>query len=138
MAKEFKDFDKKYGHLKGTALKKLVEERIISAVYRSLIDQQVRWHYAGAFFEGYSREDIHNAVYVGNDADYWQQYRVGMKGLSTREKLYVCAILWGVYIDDDNNSMELRRVWRIRINNYIGALKRGGQLDSELRVIKER
>jgi len=67
--------------------------------------------------------------------DYWQRYREGLKGLSTEQKLdklrsYLDdGILWS---RDTTGYLQ----YELRVSNYINALKRGGQLDSDLKVVR--
>lgn len=77
--------------------------------------------------EGYVRQDINYAVYQAEDAEEWQKFRVGLKGLVTEAKLYCLAWYYG------QQSTVLRH---IRVHNYLGALVRGGQLNDKLEIIK--
>lgn len=68
-----------------------------------------------------------------NDAN-WQTFRLSLKGISTGFKLRMlqqhrasCKRL---------NGRELSRADQVRIDNYINALKRGGQLDASNKVVK--
>jgi hypothetical protein len=84
---------------------------------------------------------IHVAVYNSEGSENWQQFRVSMKGQSTRMKL-VRLRQW--YIDycmhlaseTDERSMMVHKLNKCRIDNYIGALVRGGQLNSNLEVVR--
>lgn len=67
-----------------------------------------------------SREEISRAV--NNDA--WQRFRLSLKGLSTRDKLYH---LEG-YLSRREKEDRLTRDDVVRVDNYINALLRGGQL----------
>jgi hypothetical protein len=78
----------------------------------------------------WSQEKVQHAVYHAISAEDWQLFRVSMKGLSTSEKLYM---LYNRHVCLDASSYELEA---IRIGNYIGALVRGGQLDSNYKVVK--
>jgi len=91
------------------------------------------------FTEEYSMSSIRFAVYEAPGADEWQKFRVSLKGLTTREKLYALMWYWEVHIAVGAGSHKSPEDWSreiIRVNNYLGALKRGGQLDSALRVVK--
>ena len=62
----------------------------------------------------------------------WQQVRLSMKGVSTEKKLDIlhewrenCAL---------NNFGEVPFSCQVQIVNYLGALRRGGQLDMQNRV----
>lgn len=65
----------------------------------------------------------------------WQQIRLSMKGISTREKLQICSNwldgmkkskLSSGYIRAEELDYEVRLK---QVTNYLGALRRGGQLD---------
>ena len=56
--------------------------------------------------------------------DNWQRVRISMKGITTEQKLKVCHLY---YIEHASNQTEKREV-DIRIDNYLKALCRGGQL----------
>lgn len=56
------------------------------------------------------------------DDQTWQEFRVSMKGKSTEEKL---GMLKRYYKENDGDRKE---VIQIRVDNYIKALCRGGQL----------
>lgn len=69
-----------------------------------------------------SREEIAAAI----DDDHWQAFRKGLKGLPTARKLdeleyYLKAI-------DPAALPAERHMVRVRVDNYINALLRGGQL----------
>jgi hypothetical protein len=67
----------------------------------------------------------------------WQLFRVSLKGYNTREKLYRLsfryAYMRSIYQTED--EMEWFRE-RVRICNYIYALRRGGQLNSNFEVVR--
>jgi hypothetical protein len=70
-----------------------------------------------------SIQDIHEAV---NDPE-WQQFRLSLKGLSTKDKLNKL----GEYLDDVGSvgeDFESAKPY-IRVQNYINALSRGGQIE---------
>lgn len=64
----------------------------------------------------HSRERIQQAV---NDRD-WQNFRLSLKGLPTTEKL---ARLENYLYDGGKSPIK-----KVRVDNYINALLRGGQL----------
>lgn len=128
MSREFKDFDKKYKHLAGTALKWI--ESFGGRIAKEDIEQCDHWPFMAEFTEAYDHHQIRYACYEQPGASLvWQQFRVRLKGLSTKEKLY--ALGW---FKTTNDYFEPNDI--IRVNNYLGALKRGGQLDQHLRVVK--
>jgi superfamily II DNA helicase RecQ len=138
MAKEFKTFDKEYAYLAGTALKTILG---LTAPSKGELQERIEkctfWPYLNRFTEAYSREEIHYAVYTHAHAKDWQKFRVSLKGLNTKEKLYCLGWYW-----DENvspwliNMPPFVKLHIIRVNNYLGALKRAGCLDQQLHVIK--
>jgi hypothetical protein len=73
-------------------------------------------------------ERVHKAV---DDAD-WQAFRKSMKGKSTDEKLRMLEQYYDTMVQkngDCNISNEEFEAVKIRIDNYIKALCRGGQLE---------
>jgi hypothetical protein len=137
MAKEFKDFDKKYAHLAGTALKTIIKAG--GPIAQEDIAQCDHWPEMRNFTEEYSISTIRFAVYEAPGAEEWQQFRVSLKGLTTREKIYALLWYWDAHVAPGAGASISVEAWSreiIRVNNYLGALKRGGQLDSALRVVK--
>ncbi len=133
MAKEFKAFDKKYAKLAGGALNFI--RKLNGSIAREDIEECTHWpeELMGKFVDYYPIPIIRFAVYDSPDAPEWQKFRVGLKGLNTKEKLY-CLMWWqltayGTLFTDRNRDI-------IRVNNYLGALKRSGHLDHNLRVAK--
>lgn len=59
--------------------------------------------------------------YCVNDPE-WQKFRLSLKGLPTTEKLDKLDAWYGL------PSQASRRT-RVQVDNYINALRRGGQLD---------
>lgn len=73
-----------------------------------------------------SRYDV--IVHCVNDFE-WQKFRLGtLKGLSTEQKL-LHLVAW---LNEHMNSFAAT----CQVDNYLGALKRGGQIDSEGNVLK--
>lgn len=137
MAKEFKDFDVKYKIYAGTALNTI--RRLGGHIAQDDIAACDYWPYTSRFTEEYSATSINFAVYHAPGAEDWQKFRVSLKGLTTREKLYCLMWYWETHVDVGAGTHVTVEDWSreiIRVNNYLGALKRGGQLDSALRVIK--
>lgn len=118
MAKEFKNYDKmfKKGSDSDLSHHDLVEARKI-----------VRWEHP---VNQHSMDVIRAAVYYADDHLNWQQFRVSLKGQSTQVKLwrldrkFRLAQQLGFHEDI------------VRVDNYIGALKRGGQLNAAGEIIK--
>lgn len=62
----------------------------------------------------------------------WQQVRLSMKGIPTEEKLMTLKAYW-----DRKAGLGLAPERVVcQVSNYLGALRRGGQLDMENRVRK--
>lgn len=137
MAKEFQDFNRRYAKLAGTALKTI--KRIGGQIPQEDIDNITEWGYREHFTEAYSAADIRYAVYESTYHDTWQQFRVSLKGLNTKEKLYALSWYWDRNIAPGTGIFQSREQWQyeiIRVNNYLGALKRSGHLDADLKVSK--
>lgn len=65
----------------------------------------------------------------------WQKYRVRMLGMPTAKKLDELSVWRDMGLLFMPNTTEFRRK-EVQIANYLNALKRGGLLDHQLRVIK--
>lgn len=94
-----------------------------------------QWHHK---IQHWAREFVLNAVYDVEDALQWQIFRAGLKGLTTQQKLF-CLDLYRTYAEQAFNNSGDTAQWQIercRVDNYIGALRRGGQLDANFRVVK--
>lgn len=59
----------------------------------------------------------------------WQEFRQSLKGLSTEVKLDKLK----EYFERDHSNADYAATM-VQVSNYINALKRGGQLDMDLRV----
>lgn len=124
MAKEFKEWEKRF------STEEIRRERVnwLSRIPEKLALES--WEFGVA---SWSHEEVRKAVYEARDAESWQKLRIALKGTTTQQKL---AILVEYMFDADNFDREDRWVMLCRVDNYIGALKRGGQLDSQLRIVK--
>lgn len=71
--------------------------------------------------ESWSREMIQQSI--NNDA--WQRFRLSLKGLSTQDKL---ENLEGYCQRREKDGNRMNDYDRCRVDNYINALLRGGQL----------
>lgn len=132
MAQEFKLFDRKYAKSAGGCLKRLANYYKVDT-RRELIDDIEGWRHIHTFTEEYAATAIRHAVYKADGFEGWQEFRVSLKGLSTKEKLF-CLEWW---YEGHVTTVETGRVVNlIRVNNYLGALKRGGFLNKELQVVK--
>lgn len=140
MAKEFQEYNKQFAKFAGTALIWIahLDGYRDSPFVKQTSDDFHQWpnEFKKYYKASYTHAEVRSAVYEAYGAESWQQFRVRMKGLGTRNKLYCLA--WWVYSHSHENypgDMPPRE-W-IRVNNYLGALVRGGQLDSDLRVRKD-
>jgi len=75
----------------------------------------------------WSQKEIQYAVYEAEGFLEWQEFRVSMKGCTTHEKLYMLD-RW-LFVKGRTSWLQ-----KCRVDNYIGALVRGGQLGITLAV----
>lgn len=115
MAKEFKQWDKAFSKAE------------INACRKRYLNQHTDYTHCPIDYVHIHYSDARYAVYEAEGFRDWQLFRVAMKGISTQGKLSMMWFYWITHQDDIN---------KIRIWNYIGALKRGGQLDDNLKVVK--
>lgn len=130
MTKGFKEFDARF--TKERKRHRLVTARNGSSVYasyRSSVDAMQCWTLR---FRIWDQEFVQFCVYGAADHEDWQLFRFSLKGLSTVEKL---ALLMQ-YKSDAYDLKVGDDIVDCRIDNYIGALKRGGQLDGDLRIVR--
>lgn len=76
----------------------------------------------------------------------WQKCRLSMKGVPTDKKLQICKDWWdqqmligmSMHRGEENKDIRkhIRHVTELQVGNYLGALRRGGQLDGLNRVRK--
>lgn len=83
-----------------------------------------KWPYK---VESWSMPEILEAT----KSEHWQKFRKSLKGLSTRQKLLLLEEYQMCQEGMSDEDVELRL---IRVDNYINALKRGGQLNMQLEV----
>jgi hypothetical protein len=124
--KKFEEYDKKYADLARTDEQ---EEPHIQDLARDT----TCWY--GPHIESFPQVEVKYAVYEAADHEEWQKFRCSLKGQSTRMKL---ARLWVHYQNSRANAESIKEldVAKIRVHNYLGALKRGGLLDEKGRIIK--
>lgn len=79
------------------------------------------------FIDTHSTAVILTAV----DDENWQMFRKSLKGISTENKL---DLLNARYLERWINGGSHEE--KVRIDNYINALKRGGLLNSKLEVVR--
>ncbi len=126
MGQLYKEYDKKYAEFSGMGLKNLGHQIDESYLVVWTHWNQEEW---GPYLT-YSQEKIQWAVYQAEGFEDWQKFRVSLKGLETREKLLCLGNYYVTHMK--NNAQE--ELTKIRINNYLGALIRGGQLNDKLEI----
>lgn len=132
MAKEFKEWDKKFSNAELAAEVKLWLEGFEGS---RLMDRVP----APEDIKRWSNTAIAQAVYYADDAADWQRFRVCMKGCTTYEKLFMLTSRRQYMLTEfaeGNLTQEKLQNEMIRYDNYIGALRRGGQLNAEFKVVK--
>lgn len=132
MAQEYKRYDRMYKPLMGTALKTI--EKVKGKIPKEHINEFDCWDPAvWGPYETYSQEKVNWAVYNAEGFEEWQKFRVSLKGHSTKEKLFCLASYYANHLGKSDREEDLMK---IRVNNYLGALIRGGLLNSNLVVIR--
>ena len=127
MAKEFKNFDKVYAKYAG----KILEGEEVSLWETKHIKHRKYRHNLSTVF---GTDKVRHAVYASETASEWQKFRVSLKGQSTELKLHRLERRYErMQAAADKDEFELER---IRIGNYIGALRRGGQLNEDMEIMK--
>jgi len=118
MAKEFKEWDKKF------SAGELRTEREFWLSGFDFNEEIGRWDMC---IQKWDNDFIRECVYLTNDSRDWQRFRVAMKGTTTHQKLYMLK-QWYVAMCF-NKPKDQWNINKCRIDNYIGALVRGGQLE---------
>lgn len=78
---------------------------------------------------------VQYCTYRASDHLDWQRFRVSMKGMTTPEKIQMLQTYLLLHVKDNPNET-LQAIQQCRIDNYIGALRRGGQLNDRYEVVK--
>lgn len=125
MAKEFKDWDKAFSKDEIDVCR---EEWLCDVMQGKDENDFLEWPDYIGYDASYTVGQIRYAVYEADDAAEWQLFRVSMKGLRTVEKLIMLGHRWQEKCDNVFEMNAKRDLELMRIHNYIGALKRGGQL----------
>ena len=89
--------------------------------------------------ESWDMKFIRFCVYEADDVENWQRFRVALKGLSTHEKLLMLRRRFEKYKDSihvTSQGYPFARVEKCRVDNYLGALVRGGQLNSDHEIVR--
>ena len=81
--------------------------------------------------ETYTTEEVKE--FCVNDSE-WQRFRLSLKGVSTQAKIRQLNIRRESNLD--KASGKLGRRHQVQIDNYINALKRGGQLDLNCVIVR--
>lgn len=118
MAKEFKQFDKMF-------TKAQIEKKRAQYLNIGGYSHIKFWEYRDSI-ETHTNERIRECVYEIYDAEEWQLFRVSLKGLTTQQKLRMLEVRYQTWVA--LQETEVACVEKCRIDNYIGALVRGGQL----------
>jgi len=120
MAKEFKNYDKKYSRLMNT---RLFGEPILPGLDH--------WPHMSALVKP-SAADVARVVYEsGVESERWQMFRVSLKGWGTLTKLSRLNHRWVGHVLESGDMDEM-----MRLNNYIDSMKRSGLIDLEGKMIK--
>lgn len=133
MAKEFKEWDKKF-----SASQIRAERDRWGAKIRQIHITRDRWD---MIVDSWVQSFVQQCVYHEADVANWQLFRVSLKGLETWEKLTRLKVWYHEYCFlRSTETEEQLRQWKVnkcRIDNYIGALVRGGQLSTlDYKVLK--
>ncbi len=128
-------------------------EKMFSA--REIAECRKRWLYNGSIAEdrnnnikwvrevsSWAQDFVQFCVYHASDHLEWQLFRVSLKGLTTSEKLYMLDNRFDSLVQSIASNNPTGEVWveyklqKCRIDNYILALVRGGQLSSTFEIQK--
>ena len=128
MVKEFKDFDTIFAANRAQTMNN-IEKSHGKIAAEDWVDKKSWYEFAPnwVYQSSFVHSEISFAVYYSDDSEDWQKFRVGLKGLVTEAKLYCLAWYY---------SQEPTELKRLRVNNYLGALVRGGQLNSDLKIVR--
>lgn len=147
MSQKFKEYDKKFSAFYNTIL-----ETDITQEQAEIINE---WKYHKDIIL-WTRAQIADAVYNSKSAENWQKFRVSLKGNSTRLKLLrlqrryesnviraSLAVEYEYKFEDINYGWQYKGeedeifYEKVRIDNYIGALRRQMSLNADYCVVKE-
>ena len=130
MAKEFKEYDRKYASYRGRFFD--YEQDSLLGIEKQA--HMLRGYMYASQIEYWDADTIRHAVYFGKGAEEWQKFRVSLKSQSTWMKVHRLHLRyrWMMSLDDQ----ELKRLEKCRIDNYIGALQRGGQLNAAHGIVR--
>lgn len=93
------------------------------------------WMHNDEVSPGYSPDDVR--VYCVQNQE-WQKIRLSMKGIPTHKKLAILHAWWNTQREKARQHSDTVTMWatEVQVGNYLGALRRGGQLDANNRVRK--
>lgn len=109
--------------------------------------RSIGWDSSRHISAGYSPHDV--KTHCVENAE-WQKVRLSLKGKDTVEKIEVLEAYWDKQMQEAEtliaaSSFEVRRrgyalEWatEVQVGNYLGALRRGGQLDNNNLIRKAR
>jgi len=78
----------------------------------------------------------HDEIMTAIDDDDWQTFRKSLKGLPTEDKLDQLYHYLHKFFEESETNYGEFFVREIRVVNYLNALKRGGQLNYNLEVVR--
>lgn len=117
-SKRFKEYDKLFANYRNPPTEaELVEAKDYTC-----------WNWVR---KAWSPQEVHHAVYEAYDFLDWQKFRVGLKGCPTNVKL----LRLNNYLQEAATGELIVR--RCRVDNYIGALVRGGILSTPDLIIQK-
>lgn len=134
MAKQFKEWDKKFSH------REVVQESnywLPFNIMPSVIMNIDKWPLP---VDVWPQDFVQHCVYHVEGDNYlhhrkWQLFRVSMKGHTTQEKVFMLINYYQSNVVEAMSEDE-RKIQKCRVDNYLGALIRGGQLNKEYEVCK--
>ena len=113
------------------------EEQIKSLHLRILGETEgkglIQWPHNDLVERGYPPDKVQ--LWCVQDAN-WQQVRLSMKGIPTHEKLATLKRWWDKHSTFEGLPCKISQRAQCQVGNYLGALRRGGQLDDANRVRK--
>lgn len=128
--KLFKQWEKKFSQDQIKECRSKMRQFITDHSVACKIDNH--WYFE---VKQWSQDFVQDCVYRVADVALWQLLRTSMKGLTTKEKLQFLLAYYHSSITNDA-SREQMMIVKCRIDNYIGALRRGGQLDAEYNIVR--
>jgi len=93
----------------------------------------VRWDMS---VDVWPQSQVQYSVYDAKDASEWQLFRTALKGMSTSEKLYALKRYYIVNCYYGSGAKATWELHKVRIDNYILALRRGGQLNENYEIVR--